>query len=376
MKNSLSLLFVTLLTSLLYACGGGSGGSSNGSSNDSSSDNSDNVRTTDTSTESSQEGRLNLELSAILLNDSANKLAFTYSQTTCPSGNSDDNPDFGPGLDCDSDGGVVSYVTPSVFKAAIKSLVLIDEDDNEVSLIADSGTLAEATIFDLSNPETLALTEIPTGNYESLEAEIYYYELTMPLYDASEPQTLRVYLSDDNFEAEGELGHHQGDITLIIDDEEAGWVGAGVPWDTNNLLSTRDGIEGGGGEDPETGHSRGLYGDTNLWNSSDFEQGENQDIYLLTMDAEFELDADQVIDMEIEFDLTESWYYEDFDDNQLFNPCTGDEAINDACHEQASWSPIFPEPEVFIESSETDSSDEEDDEEEVDDEESDEAETS
>jgi len=39
------------------------------------------------------------------------------------------------------------------------------------------------------------------------------------------------------------------------------------------------------------------------------------------------------------FNLANTWFYEGFDDNGLFNPGQGAEA----CSENSEWSPMFPE---------------------------------
>jgi len=44
------------------------------------------------------------------------------------------------------------------------------------------------------------------------------------------------------------------------------------------------------------------------------------------------------------FNVKDSWFYEDFDDNQLFNPCDS----SDACGSNAEWSPIFKAPDIII----------------------------
>ena len=90
--------------------------------------------------------------------------------------------------------------------------------------------------------------------------------------------------------------------------------------------------------DPETGHLRGLYGDTDLWNQTAFMQGGDQDIYIVTWPLNLTVEeTDQTI--VCSFRVGDSWFYEDFDNNQKFNPCDN---TSDACGGGAEWSPLFP----------------------------------
>jgi len=124
----------------------------------------------------------------------------------------------------------------------------------------------------------------------AVEAEFYYYELAMTMNDPATDQNLRIYLSDDDFPAEGNGGHHQGDITLVSDaGVELGWATGCASWDGAGAQPSRDGIDGAGGVDPETGHSRGMYGDTELWNQTDFMQGADQDIFFLSAPIDLDI---------------------------------------------------------------------------------------
>ena len=264
----------------------------------------------------------------------------------CPASTpSTDEPGYAAGLDCDEDGGTIQYITPSSFKVAVKKLTFYKDDDEALEVIPDSGTLAEANAYDLSSPVTLFQDDLPAGNYTSVEAELYYYEIEMPINNPSATQAIRVYLSDDDFSQEGSLGHHQGDITFIdFNGDEIGWVSEGAAWAADSLQADRGTITGAGGEDPETGHLRGLYGNEDLWNQIDFMQGESQDIFTLFMNLDLAIEStDKTITFS--FDVKDSWFYEDFDDDQTFNPC---ENTTDACAEGSEWSPIFPEVDVII----------------------------
>ena len=326
------IVFVLLLIAPLFACGGGG---SDGSS----------------STE--DEGILTVKMEADfgISGTSATsnffRLAAAAAIETCPSSlPSIDEPGYAAGLDCDEDGGTIQYITPSSFKVAVKKLTFYKDDNEALEVIPDSGSLAEANAYDLTTPVTLFQEDLPAGNYSSVEAEFYYYEIEIPINNPSVIQAIRIYLSDDDFPQEGSQGHHQGDITFIDPNgNEIGWVPEGLAWEADSLLTeSRGNINGSGGTDPETGHLRGLYGNADLWNQTDFMQGDSQDIFTLYQNLALTIDsADKTITFS--FNVKDSWFYEDFDNDQTFNPC---ENTDDACAEGSEWSPIFPEVDVII----------------------------
>jgi len=257
-----------------------------------------------------------------------------------------DQPGYAAGLDCDNDDGIIQYITPSSFKVAFKRLTFIKDDGTPIDIIPDKGTLASSADYDLTTVITVSTPALalPVGNYTAIRAEIYYYEIKMPINNPSADQTLRIYLSDDDFPQEGNLGHHQGDITFIdsnIDSNgtELGWIPAEVKWITNSLQSSSTGLNRPGGNDPETDHQRGLFGNAEMWNQSDFQQGSSKDIFVINAPFSLSLAKDATSTITVSFSLKDSWFYEDFDGNQKFNPCDN---TSDACAANAEWSPILP----------------------------------
>src|SRR3990167_8599725 len=139
-----------------------------------------------------------------------------------------DDPILEDGLDCDGDGGVVAHITPSRYALAFKRATLVPADvggvDAEsVDLIADTGTLALSEVVDFTEDDSsesiisIDSADLPAGTYSGVEVELYYFQLTFPV--SGTEQNVRVYMSDDDFDAEGNLGHHQGDITFIDDND-------------------------------------------------------------------------------------------------------------------------------------------------------------
>jgi hypothetical protein len=263
-----------------------------------------------------------------------------------------DGPPYAAGLDCDGDGGVGRYITPSVFKIALKRATLSTADGTTLDLVPDTGTLAKSQVIDLSSPVTLAAAEVPVTTYTGMEVQVYYYELVMPLNDPPVNQHIRVYLSDDDFEAEGNLGHHQGDITMIDDaGHELGFVMGGSAWTAASVAPLRgEYSNGAGGVDPETGHVRGLFGDTTLWNATPFMQGATQDICIFEASLNLKLTSTGTT-LTMLFNLADSWFYEDYNNNQTFDPCgtPGPNGMMDGCSEGAGWAPLLPYPEAVVE---------------------------
>lgn len=272
--------------------------------------------------------------------------ALTERLQTCPSGVAQDEPHFEAGLDCDLDGGIIRFVTPQSFKVAIKRLTFLRDDGESVVIVADTGTLSAANVYDLTSGVSVLSRALPVGEYPFAEAELYYYEIEMPVNSASDVRTLRVYLSDDDFISEGNRGHHQGDIVFIgSDGGELGWVGDGLLWDEEHLQSERGTINGAGGADPQSGHLRGLFGDETLWNQTLFMQGAERDVYIMRVPLDLLIEGGSHKTATFTFNAEDSWFYEDFDGNEVFNPCIG----SDACSEGAAWAPLFPSPDIVIE---------------------------
>ncbi len=291
-------------------------------------------------------GTVAVQLAADFGANASGKLSAARAKELCPSSApAMDGPMYQGEQDCDGDGGIVRYITPSAYKIAVKRLAFENADGVLVDIIVDTGTLANAEVLDLTAAVTLPVLSLPIGEYPNFYAELYYHELTMPLYDPADPDTLRVYVSDDSFPAEGNLGHHQGDITLLdVNDTELGFVPAGDLWQPALLETTRGAINGAGGTDPETGHLRGLYGNLDRWNVAALAQGPGQDIFII--EGELDLVLDEAGgSVTFSFDVQDAWFFEDFDNDQWFNPCEG--GTLDGCG--GEWSPVLNDPEVLVE---------------------------
>jgi hypothetical protein len=269
--------------------------------------------------------------------------------SACSGSTAMDGPDYVAGLDCDGDGGTVQYITPESFKIAFKRLSFTTGSSDKFDIIPDRGTLANSLVFDITSLATIAQPPIAVGTYASFQAEIYYYEIKMKINTSPEiTQSLRIYLSDDDFPSEGSLGHHQGDITFIdTSGAEIGWVGVATPWIAASLQHDKTSVDRPGSIDSETGHKRGQFGDSAFWNRTALNQGSGKDIYLMEKPLGLVINGTTGKTVTFTFSIKDSWFYEDFDGNQKFNPCES-AAAKDACVQNAEWAAIFNPPAISI----------------------------
>jgi len=270
---------------------------------------------------------------------------------TCPTEvPTTDTPQYEAGLDCDNDGGEIAYLTPQGFTVALKRLTFFKEGGEAVEFLPPTDTLAQSQRVELTAPVELQPIPIPAGFYTHVRAEIYYFEITLPLYGSN--QTIRVYMSDDDFAAEGSLGHHQGDIVLVnADGTEMGWIPVDDPWTTDYLqqLVGGDGasIVRPGSDDGETGHQRGHFGNADLWDQELFQQGNDRDVFILEAQLPFDLTPGTEQTATFTFNVANTWFWEDFDGSGTFNPCDGGTTL-DACDGTAEWAPLFHPPQVTV----------------------------
>lgn len=266
-----------------------------------------------------------------------------------------DVPTLTDGLDCDGDGGIVAHVTPSKYSVAFKRVTLVAAaGGTNINLIADKGTLANSQVVDFTSADasetivTLDPDDLTAGTYTGVTAEIYYIQMTFPV--GGTTRNVRTYMSDDDFTAEGSLGHHQGDITFISDSGvEQGWVDD--TW-SDSLDTTRSAVQNGaGGQDAQTLHDRGYFGDPDFWNATTLQQGSTQDLFLVALDfaASFTIPTPSAITdlttVKVTFSTADTFFYENFAPLEGgFSPASGGEATATS----TAWAPLAPEATVTV----------------------------
>jgi hypothetical protein len=277
-----------------------------------------------------------------------------FATSSCSS--SEDTPDGTAdgtaGNDCDGDGGVVTFSTPQKFLIAVRQAGVIDKNGDKHYFI-NKDNLATSEVFDITEMIDLHTSSLPNGTYTHLFVEFYYFALKLELYTSGQYEHLRIYLSDDDFADEGNLGHHQGDITLTNENNiEEGFLAPGREWSLANLLPQR--FDNGtqlyaSSPDSQTGHQRGPYGNNDLWNQDSFNQGANQDKFYVELPIDLVVSSSSK-NITMQFNIKDSWYFEDFNGNGIFGPArdTGS-GITEAGDEKATWSPILNEPDVSVE---------------------------
>lgn len=267
-----------------------------------------------------------------------------------------DDPAITDGLDCDADGGIVAHITPSAYAVAFKSITLVPAaGSTAINIVADTGTLANSEVitFTTDNATQTVVTINPSsltaGTYTGVQAEIYYIQMTFPV--AGTTRNVRIYVSDDDFAAEGSLGHHQGDITFVSDaGVESGWVDSTWTTTTSTRSSANDGA---GGTDAETGHARGFFGNAAFWNATAQNQGATQDDYSTTFSFPSSLTIPDpstittLTTVTVTFSTADTFYYEDFAPQGTgFFPASGGEATSAA----TEWAPLAPDAAVTVSS--------------------------
>lgn len=266
-----------------------------------------------------------------------------------------DVPTLADNLDCDGDGGIVAHVTPSTYSVAFKRVTLVAAaGGTNIDLIADKVTLANSQVVDFTSADasetivTIDPDDLTAGTYTGVTAEIYYIQMTFPV--GGTTRNVRIYMSDDDFTAEGSLGHHQGDITFISDSGvEQGWVDD--TW-SDSLATTRTAAQNGaGGPDGQTLHDRGFFGDDEFWDVAAFDQGANQDLYLVDLDftSSFTIPTPSAITdlttVKVTFSTADTFFYEDFTPQGTgFSPASGGEATATS----TAWAPLAPEATVTV----------------------------
>jgi len=233
--------------------------------------------------------------------------------------------------------------TPTQYNIAFKSIFLKTEEGERVYLFDHDGlnSIPKEKIFEFDSdnnaPIQIVLPEGTTAitGVTGIGFEIYYVEIELKAYGA--PRLIRIYMSDDDFAHHGNGGHHQGDITYQENGTEY-WAQGATNWFTGELSSRGAYANGAGGIDPETGHERGMFGNEMLWNSPEFMQGANNDIFVLERGI-----SGSGSSLTLTFDVTDTWSFEDYDGDGSFDPCEAEiPPYIEACSVDAHWNPVFP----------------------------------
>jgi hypothetical protein len=123
----------------------------------------------------------------------------------------------------------MTYETPENYYVALKKVTLIAANGTSDYVLFNEPDLASSFVFDYTDDNIvhslLDDSDIPDGEYTSIELEIYYLQMNIAIATGErgiERRNIRIYLSDD---AETEDGLHQpGDMTQINGGQETGWL--------------------------------------------------------------------------------------------------------------------------------------------------------
>ena len=228
---------------------------------------------------------------------------------------------------------------PIDYKPAVKDFSLLSATGKGVSLLGKK-QLADSVQLAFS-PEAFEVPllsgSLPLDVYVGAKLSVYFVQMTLPI--NGKKQTIRCYLSDDDFPTERTFGlgpHHQGDLMLLDErGNEVGWIAGGdfsprlerpVPEAGKNLFASNP--------DPETGHDRGPFGNDDDWNHRPAKKPYTFTLPLSTL----KLEQGERKRIAIRMDVRTAWRYMDMDGSGTFNPKDG----MDAQSEEAEWGPILP----------------------------------
>ena len=206
--------------------------------------------------------------------------------------------------------------TPDNYYIALSSATLIGNGNTEDFELFSESNLASSFVFDFTDGDIkrslLQGTDIPDGDYSSLEIEIYYLQMNLNIATTNrgvEKRDIRIYLSDDN-ENEGGL-HQPGDMTQINSGTEIGWLlGEGQTPDLDPVTPRVNAYTHNGDGttwytfDDKTGNNYGPFGNMDFWNSA------TQPIYktIVSFDFDDNSSGETVI---VEFNVEDCWQFED-----------------------------------------------------------------
>ncbi len=170
--------------------------------------------------------------------------------------------------------------TPENYFVALKSVKLLGDNGSPDILLFNKENLSESLVFDFTNNEVvhslLNGTNIPEGEYSSIEIEIYYLQMNIAIATGErgiERRNFRIYLSDD---AHTEGGLHQpGDMTQINSGVEIGWLlGEGQIPNLDPVTPRTAAYTASGNGDiwynfgGKSGENYGPFGDVNFMNTA------------------------------------------------------------------------------------------------------------
>jgi len=238
---------------------------------------------------------------------------------------------------------MLSY-TPTAYSIGLKKAVLIGKNGTADFTLFDNVNLSDSEEYSFisSNNNAQSILEtgntIPTGEYNALEIDLYYLQMTLDVYlsgsGTSVDRNMRIYFSDDA-ELEGGL-HQPGDVTVIGDDGvENGWLMGNAYGDFTGMSPRTAAYQDISGQWMDfAGKNAGDYGpfgDVQFWSEV------TQPVY--TTSIPFNLESTNARSILVEFDVVGTWNCDDINGDGYFNP---DDAVQ-------SWHMNIPEMTAIIE---------------------------
>ncbi|MBN1252638.1 MAG: hypothetical protein JXR51_13640 [Bacteroidales bacterium] len=239
--------------------------------------------------------------------------------------------------------------TPSNYYIALKSAVLIGENETADYQLFNNSNLSNSLVFDFTDENIkrslLQGDDIPEGDYSGLKIEIYYLQMNINISTTNrgvERRNIRIYLSDD---AETEGGLHQpGDMTQISDGGiEYGWLLGEGQFPDMDPVSPRVSAYTHDGDGVSwydfAGKSANNYGP---FGNTDFMNNDPHPIYYSNVTFNFDENSSGKT-LVVEFDVEDCWQFEDKSLDGYFGSADLD-ALN-----PTNWSMQLPLISVYLE---------------------------
>lgn len=216
----------------------------------------------------------------------------------------------------------LSYETPLNYFVSLKSAKLIGINGTADAELFNETDLSSSFVFDYTDDNTvhslLNETEVPTGEYTSIEIEIYFLQMNIAIATEDrgiERRNFRIYLSDD---AETEGGVHQpGDICQINDGQETGWLMGNDQGNNMDPVTPREAAYAIEGEDNAWLDFAGKPGsDYGPFGNIDFMNNAPHPIYKANVD--FNFSGGSGGQMILDFNVANCWMFEDKSGDGVF----------------------------------------------------------
>ncbi|MCK9414101.1 MAG: hypothetical protein M0Q53_17500 [Prolixibacteraceae bacterium] len=226
--------------------------------------------------------------------------------------------------------------TPTSYNIGLKSATLVGKNGTANVELFNKSNLSSSLVFDFTNNTTayslLNGKTIPNGSYSAIEFEVYYLQMNIAIATTTrgiERRNFRIYLSDD---AETEGGLHQPcDMTQINNSQEVGWLMGKTAMPNMDPASPRSAAYSSDGN----GVNWYVFGGKSAKDYGPFgnlEFVKNAPHPIFKTKTNFTLVEGSGSKIVIDFNVNNSWQFEDKNGDGIFGPQDSDSVSPTAWH--------------------------------------------